>query len=148
MIKISNVKIRSDISEDELFAYIAKKYKINENDIIQKRIVKKSIDARNKSDIFYNYSVELECKNENKIKNTQKVEKVEDYKISVLRKSTKRPVIIGAGPAGLFAALTLTQNGIRPIIIEQGKKVEERKIDVDNFRKCGKRLDKKIGYLN
>ena len=86
MIKISNVKIRSDISEDELFAYIAKKYKINENDIIQKRIVKKSIDARNKSDIFYNYSVELECKNENKIKNAQKVEKVEDYKIPVLRK--------------------------------------------------------------
>ena len=138
MIKISNVKIRSDISEDELFAYIAKKYKINENDIIQKRIVKKSIDARNKSDIFYNYSVELECKNENKIKNTQKVEKVEDYKISVLRKSTKRPVIIGAGPAGLFSALTLVQNGIKPIIIEQGKNVDERKKDVDEFLKTGK----------
>lgn len=138
MIKISNVKIRSDISEDKLFAYIAKKYKINENDIIQKRIVKKSIDARNKSDIFYNYSVELECKNENKIKNAQKVEKVEDYKISVLRKSTKRPVIIGAGPAGLFSALTLVQNGIKPIIIEQGKTVDERKKDVDEFLKTGK----------
>lgn len=138
MIKITNIKIRADLSDDELFEKIYKKYKINKNDVTERRIIKKSIDARNKADIFYNYSVELECKNENKIKNVQIVKKEEPFKIIVNRKSSKRPVIIGAGPAGLFSALTLAQNGIKPIIIEQGKTVDERKKDVEEFQKTGK----------
>lgn len=138
MIKITNIKIRADLSDDELFEKIYKKYKINKNDVTERRIIKKSIDARNKTDIFYNYSVELECKNENKIKNVQIVKKEEPFKIIVNRKSSKRPVIIGAGPAGLFSALTLAQNGIKPIIIEQGKTVDERKKDVEEFQKTGK----------
>ena len=138
MIKITNIKIRADLSDDELFEKIYKKYKINKNDVTERRIIKKSIDARNKADIFYNYSVELECKNENKIKNIQIVKKEEPFKIIVNRKSSKRPIIIGAGPAGLFSALTLAQNGIKPIIIEQGKTVDERKKDVEEFQKTGK----------
>lgn len=138
MIKIINIKIKADLSDDELFEKIYKKYKINKNDVTERRIIKKSIDARNKADIFYNYSVELECKNENKIKNVQIVKKEEPFKIIVNRKSSKRPVIIGAGPAGLFSALTLAQNGIKPIIIEQGKTVDERKKDVEEFQKTGK----------
>lgn len=138
MIKITNIKIRADLSDDELFEKIYKKYKINKNDVTERKIIKKSIDARNKADIFYNYSVELECKNENKIKNVQIVKKEEPFKIIVNRKSSKRPVIIGAGPAGLFSALTLAQNGIKPIIIEQGKTVDERKKDVEEFQKTGK----------
>lgn len=138
MIKITNIKIRADLSDDELFEKIYKKYKINKNDVTERRIIKKSIDARNKADIFYNYSVELECKNENKIKNVQIVKKEEPFKIIVNRKSSRRPVIIGAGPAGLFSALTLAQNGIKPIIIEQGKTVDERKKDVEEFQKTGK----------
>lgn len=138
MIKITNIKIRADLSDDELFEKIYKKYKINKNDVTERRIIKKSIDARNKTDIFYNYSVELECKNENKIKNVQIVKKEEPFKIIVNRKSSRRPVIIGAGPAGLFSALTLAQNGIKPIIIEQGKTVDERKKDVEEFQKTGK----------
>ena len=138
MIKITNIKIKADLSDDELFEKIYKKYKINKNDVTERRIIKKSIDSRNKADIFYNYSVELECKNENKIKNVQIVKKEEPFKIIVNRKSSKRPVIIGAGPAGLFSALTLAQNGIKPIIIEQGKTVDERKKDVEEFQKTGK----------
>ena len=138
MIKITNIKIKADLFDNELFEKIYKKYKINKNDVTERRIIKKSIDARNKADIFYNYSVELECKNENKIKNVQIVKKEEPFKIIVNRKSSKRPVIIGAGPAGLFSALTLAQNGIKPIIIEQGKTVDERKKDVEEFQKTGK----------
>ena len=138
MIKISNIKIREDLSQEELFSQIFKKYKINKSDIIDKRIIKKSIDARNKADIFYNYTVELKCKNENKIRNVQKVEEDKELEISVKRTSKIKPVVIGAGPAGLFAALTLVQNGIKPIVIEQGKRVEERKKDVDEFLKTGK----------
>ena len=81
MIKITNIKIKADLSDDELFEKIYKKYKINKNDVTERRIIKKSIDARNKADIFYNYSVELECRNENKIKNVQIVKKEELNKI-------------------------------------------------------------------
>ena len=59
-------------------------------------------------------------------------EKVDD--IVVRRKSSVRPIIIGSGPSGLFAALTLVENGLKPLIFEQGKQVEERIQDVENFK--------------
>ena len=138
MIRLKDIKINEDISNEEILKLACKKYKIKKDDVIKWFIYKKSIDARKKDNIFYNYTIDMECKNERNIKNVEYVKKAKTEKIKVNRKSTYKPVIIGAGPAGLFAALTLAQNGIRPIIIEQGKKVEERKIDVDNFRKCGK----------
>lgn len=138
MVKITNIKIKEDLSEDQLFEIVCKKYKINSNDVYEKRIVKKSIDARKKDDIFYNYSVEISCKNENTIKGAQKVENLEQFNFNVNRKSKVRPVIIGAGPAGLFSALTFVKNGIKPIIIEQGKNVDERKKDIEEFQSSGK----------
>lgn len=138
MVRLSNIKIRKDMNEEELFEEIYKKYRINPKSVTEKRIIKKSIDARNKNDIFYNYTVEISCKNEGKIKNAQKVIETKDIVIEIKRKSNVRPIIIGAGPAGLFSALTLVKNGIKPIIIEQGKNVDERKADVDEFLKSGK----------
>lgn len=58
--------------------------------------------------------------------------------IQVKNKGTTRPVIVGAGPAGLFAALILVQNNIKPIIVEQGQAVEKRKESVDHFLRTGK----------
>ena len=138
MVRLSNIKIRKDMNEEELFEEIYKKYRINPKSVTEKRIIKKSIDARNKNDIFYNYTVEISCKNEGKIKNAQKVIETKDIVIEIKRKSNVRPIIIGAGPAGLFSALTLVKNGINPIVIEQGKNVGERKADVDEFFKSGK----------
>lgn len=136
MIRLKDIKIKEDISNEDILKLACKKYKIK--DIINWHIYKKSIDARKKDNIFYNYTIDVECKNEKNIKNVEYVEKEKIKEIKVNRKNVYKPVIIGAGPAGLFAALTLAQNGIKPIVIEQGKKVEERKLDVDNFRKCGK----------
>ena len=138
MVRLSNIKIRKDMNEEELFEEIYKKYRINPKSVTEKRIIKKSIDARNKNDIFYNYTVEISCKNEGKIKNAQKVIETKDIVIEIKRKSNVRPIIIGAGPAGLFSALTLVKNGSKPIVIEQGKNVDERKADVDEFLKSGK----------
>ncbi len=60
------------------------------------------------------------------------------FSINVKRKSSVSPVIVGAGPAGLFAALILAQNGVKPIVIEQGKSVDERQKDVEEFLSTGK----------
>lgn len=135
MIRFENIKIRENLSKEEVFQYVCKKKRIKESQVINWNIFKKSIDARNKEDIFFNYTIDMECKNEKYIKNAKILNNFEDFKINVNRKSNKRPIIVGAGPAGLFCALTLVQNGIKPIVIEQGAKVEERKEDVENFRK-------------
>lgn len=137
MYRIENIKIRENLEKKELIKYICKKYRINIKDILSWRIYKKSIDARNKNDIFYNYTIDIESNN--KIKHAKIVEKEKIELINLSDTFIKtRPIIIGAGPAGIFCALTLVQNGIKPIIIEQGKKIEERQKNVAEFRKTGK----------
>ena len=138
MLRLENVKIREDLSEEDVVREACKKYQISFSDVEYYNIFKKSIDARNKDDIFYNYTIDVKYTGKGG-KEIKKVTK-ESYQIEInnRRKSEKRPVIVGAGPAGLFCALLLVQNGIKPIIIEQGKKVEDRKKDVDEFLKTGK----------
>lgn len=138
MLRINNLKIRKDISDDEVLNLAIEKNHINKNDIINICISKKSIDARKKDDVHYTYSIDLEVKDESKYEKLTSVNKKELPKIVVNRNSSVKPVIIGAGPAGLFAALTLVQNGIKPIVIEQGKSVDERKKDIEEFQKTGK----------
>lgn len=145
-VKLENIKIKQDITDIEILKTTCNKFNITDNFVEDYKIIKKSIDARDKNDIFYNYSLIVSLKdnyNINKLlknKNAILVENAitEIEKINVKRTSNKRPVIIGAGPAGLFCALTLVENGIKPIIVEQGKTVEERKRDVDQFLAEGK----------
>lgn len=136
MLRLENIKIYEDLTEKEILEKACLKYKLDFNKIIKYNIFKKSIDARNKNNIFYNYTIDIEYNGKNR--NIKLVDE-EDFKLNIncKRSSSSRPVIVGAGPAGLFCALILVQNGIKPIIIEQGKKVEERKKDVDNFMKTG-----------
>ena len=137
MIRISNIKIRKDISKEELLDFIIEKNKISKNDILEWHISKKSIDARKKEDVHYIYSVDFKLKNENKYKKLEKIQVLETPQIRVHNIISKKPVIVGAGPSGLFAALTFVQNGLSPIIIEQGDTVERRKTMVDAFLKEG-----------
>lgn len=138
MLRINNIKIRKDISDEELIEIIIKKNKIRKEDIVEWYISKKSIDARKKNDVHYTYSIDLKLKDENKYKNFDKVTKFTMPEIQVKNPESKKTVIVGAGPSGLFAALTLIQNGIAPIVIEQGDSVENRKKTVDLFLKEGK----------
>ena len=139
MLRLENIKIREDLTKNDIVMYACKKYKIDFFDVCNYSIFKKSIDARNKDDIFFNYTIDVNVKNEKKYPKIKKVDKeVCDIKVQVKRKSGFRPVIIGAGPAGLFAGLVLVNNGVKPIIIEQGKCVEDRKKDVDEFINGGK----------
>lgn len=143
MLKITPIKIRKDLSENELFEIAIQKASIEKEDVISWRISKKSIDARKKEDVHYLYTISLEVKDEKKYlqRNNHLIEKEKEIsfpEIHIKRKCNIRPIIVGAGPAGLFAALTLVQNGIKPIIIEQGKTVEERQKDINMFLQSGK----------
>ena len=102
-------------------------------------IYKKSIDARRKSDIHFVYSVAFETKNiENKvlsdgIKVLDEPSSLENIKIS----TSPRILVVGSGPAGLFAAYTLALGGAKVTLVERGQDVENRKKTVEYFHKTG-----------
>jgi len=129
--RISNIKIFEDISNEELLNRVCKKNKIEKSKIVSWNIFKKSIDARDKNNVHYNYSIDI-------FFDGDKIEKIDLLKVDNPVKMEKRPIVIGAGPAGLFAAYTLALNGANPILIEQGKCVDERKKDVEEFINNGK----------
>ncbi len=138
MLRINNIKIFEDISKEKVLKIALSKNKINKSDIINWKISKKSIDARNKNNVHYNYSIDIEVKNENKYKNLTKISETKCANIKINCTLFNRPIIIGAGPSGLFSAITLVENGIKPIIIEQGQPVEIRKQTIGTFLNFGK----------
>ncbi len=138
MLRINHLKIRKDLTESEILDIAIHKYAIQKEDILNWHITKKSIDARKKEDVHYSYSLEIEVKEENKYPKLEKVKKLDLPSLLVNASFPSRPVIVGTGPAGLFAALTLVQNKVKPIIIEQGEPVEERQQTVSTFLKTGK----------
>ncbi len=138
MIRLKDIKIRENLSDEEVLNKALIKNKIKKEEIKEWYIYKKSVDARKKEDIYFNYAIDIELKNKEKENKYLKIEKNQFPQIQVRRKSKYKPVIIGAGPAGLFAGLIMVQNGIKPIILERGKQVEERIKDVDKFKKTRK----------
>lgn len=96
MIRINNIKIRKNISNEEVFLFAIKKYKINSEDVLDWKISKKSIDARKKEDVHYNYSIDLNVKNEKKYPRLHLVKEFHMPKISTCHLESKHPVIIGA----------------------------------------------------
>lgn len=138
MIRVSNIKIRKDLSEEDIYKYTIEKNRIHEQDILDWQISKKSIDARKKDDVHYNYSIDFKLKDENKYPKFKKVKEFEMPKINSKNLDCKKPIIVGCGPSGLFAALIMVQNGLKPIVIEQGDTALKRKEIVENFFKTGK----------
>lgn len=133
MIRLNNIKIRENISDIEVFKRAIEKNKIKQEEVEEWHIYKKSIDARKKDDIFLNYAIDIQLKDTKRENKFTQVKEEKWPQIEVKRNSKYRPVIIGMGPAGLFAGLFLVDNGIEPIILERGKSVEERIKDVEDF---------------
>lgn len=136
MLRIDNIRVYEDLNKKELFDYCIKKYKINRNDLNNISIAKKSIDARKKDNVHYNYSIDIDVKDESKYSKFRHIEYKEEQIIK-RRNSTYRPIIVGAGPSGLFCALTLIDYGYKPIIIEQGNCVDKRVNDILEYQKNG-----------
>ena len=132
MLLISELK--SKVNEDEkiLKKLILNKLKIKEKDLLNYSIYKKSVDAR--KEVIYKYQVLVEVKNEDKylkIKNVSLFNKVD---ISVKKiKSDIRPIVVGYGPSGIFATYRLLEAGLKPIVIEKGKRIKDRVKDVEKF---------------
>ena len=132
MLKINNIKMPINYTKKILQNKLNKLLK---NKIKEIKILKKSIDARNKNNITYNLCVGVEldnCKIENKY-NYEKIDyKIDGIKFEKLNKKT-RPIVIGFGPCGMFFALCLAKMGQNPIVIEQGEDVDARQRSVQKF---------------
>ena len=138
MIKLSFNMPTSYTSED-LLKKAKKTLNISEKSIKNIKILKKSIDARKKSNIVYCLTVGVEV--DENIEKSLKFDKVQvDYSgLSFEKiKLAKRPVVVGFGPSGMFCALSLAKMGAKPIVIEQGSCVEKRIDQVKEFWQSGK----------
>lgn len=146
MIRLRQIKV--PINKDNktfIKKECSKILKINSNQINNLYINKKSLDARHKPNLYFVYEVDMEVDNEDKIlsknHNTNILETPnEKYKFNItgVKELENRPIIIGAGPAGLFCGYMLAKNGYRPIIIERGEPIEKRIDTVENFWNTGK----------
>ena len=146
MIRIQQLKMPLSHKREDIIKKAAKRCKIKPEQILNLEIVRRSVDARKKSEVCYVYTIDLTVENEIGIlkkvndKNIMLTnrKKYQFPKAEVSQKETKyRPVIIGAGPAGLFCAYELTKAGYAPILLERGKRVEERTEDVKRFWESG-----------
>lgn len=139
LLQVSNIKV--SVEENEIKAYM-KSLKIagvKEQDVILWKIIKYSIDARNKSDIKKIYTLGLYVKEYKKTRKNVLVtkEKQYSYNVSGEKRLSHPPVVVGFGPSGMFAAYLLAVNGYKPIIIERGSTVDERSNKVEHFWKTG-----------
>lgn len=145
MIRVSQVKIKPGHTPGQLRKKTADTLGIRESEIISLRIVRQSVDARKKPDIFYSYVVDVETRREEKLCRRLRENQVHKVNPSPYcfpaqgsRRMKERPVIVGAGPAGLFCAYYLALHGYAPILLERGQDVDTRLRDVEAFWQGGR----------
>ena len=138
-ITILDIKLEKSLTEQEIVNYLIKKFKINPNNLNSAKLVKKSLDLRVKNNPFYIYQVVMELadvERKNKYLKDKKVKVDTKYSddIEVVKLNyPDRPLVVGSGPAGMFCAYILAKANLCPIIFEQGKKVDQRAIDIEKF---------------
>lgn len=144
MIRISQLKLDVMHTKEQFINKICKLLHISEKELLSIELRKMSIDARKKPQIYFIYVVDVNVADEKKVLSKVKdnsINKVEDipytFFVSGTKKLGHRPVIIGSGPAGLFCAYMLSENGYCPILLEQGEDVDKRSETVKKFWQDG-----------
>lgn len=152
MLRINQIKLNVDTPqqnyEEKLREAIAKALRVGKEEISDIQIIRRSLDARKKPELFYSFLVDFNVKNEstvmkkakgNKVlSNNLKISDAVEYKFPYTGDSDEKIVIIGSGPAGLFCGLYLARAGFKPIILERGEDVDKRTETVSEFWKTGK----------
>jgi len=145
MIRIDQLKIKVNDKQPDIRRAVISKLKISDSELKDSGIIRRSLDARKKPELFYVYSIWAECKNEDKIlKRFSKDPGIAsyvpfEYKLPECGREqlVHRPVVVGMGPAGLFCAYELARAGFKPLVIERGRCVEDRARDVEEFWETG-----------
>ncbi len=142
MYRITDIKLNLNEKKSDIPNKIKEKVRKKNLEILEWKIVKESIDARKKPDIKLVYTIDFACEEmldlpiaSDEIKCDYSQNKVNE--ISDFKHTSARPIIVGFGPCGMFCGLALSLMGLKPIILERGKKVEERAIDVRRLFKEG-----------
>ena len=137
MIK-TDVSIPFNYTFDDIYSALSQRIPVKREEIKDLKIVKRTLNISEKTDIHYNVTVGVALSEEREqglLKMRKKVFPMEDLSFDIpLAKFNARPLVVGTGPAGLFAALLLAEAGAKPIVIERGLRVDER--------------DKKVGLFN
>jgi len=153
-IRIDEIALTLEQAESVLETKIVKILEINNSELTRYFIIKRAVDSRKKDNILLVYSVAVEIKNPQKyfskknqlsksIKKKTLRHKIRHqapyvYKINkVVSVDGPRPIIVGAGPSGLFCALVLAEAGLKPLVIERGVDVPTRVRDVEKFFSTG-----------
>ncbi len=149
MLRVNQIKVAPEADLAIIKKKTANILGVKATDIEQLNIVKQSIDARKKPQIFYSYTVDVHLKKDLRDKEQKILKRCKENQVSVVtdkpyqfpvmgsREMKHRPVIVGMGPAGLFCGYMLAKQGYAPILIERGKSVEERSADVERFWSTG-----------
>lgn len=133
MYRIDGIKVK--LSEELAKEHIAKRAGVLPEDVGAFKILKKAVDARKKTDVYYVFTAACEMK---KNPNGFSEYKEKGYSLPKGKKPNKRPIVVGTGPCGLFAGLMLARAGFEPILLERGADVDKRRSIVESFWKSGK----------
>ncbi len=143
MIKINNIELYLEEEKEDIVKKAAKALLLSEEEIQEVRIVKESVDAR-KEPLKFVYSILVRTKDERNVLKKVRNKNVSYYEekeaeevIPGNEKLSTRPVVVGLGPCGLYAALKLAEEGYRPLVIERGQEIPERDRAVDIFMEKG-----------
>ncbi|HEX8383407.1 MAG TPA: NAD(P)/FAD-dependent oxidoreductase [Sphingomonas sp.] len=136
MLRLTNISLPLHHADEALPAAIRQRLRIGPRDLVRHQVVRRGNDARDKTNILLVYTVDVTLRDETavlaRVRKDRDVQRTPDTSYRHVGRAVQgspRPVVIGAGPCGLFAALILAQMGFRPIILDRGKVVRERTKD-------------------